>query len=123
MLDRQDTLRENLRFVRGRLGMSQTELAKIAEVGVSTVANFENGHLPRMADKTLSRLAIALGLSIEELNDPALKGRYRPPIKKAPEPPPSRAEFAQMLSIMHDDDVEETVKHMRYLIWKRNHPE
>jgi transcriptional regulator with XRE-family HTH domain len=59
-------LAANLRFVRERRGLTQSQLAKLSGVPRSTVANIETGSSnPTLA--VLARLARALQLSLEEL--------------------------------------------------------
>jgi transcriptional regulator with XRE-family HTH domain len=59
-------LAQNLRHVRGQRGLTQQQIAKLAGIPRSTVAQLETGGgNPTLA--VLSRLALALRLSIEEL--------------------------------------------------------
>lgn len=65
MLERQESGR-NLRDLRERAGLSQEELAAKSEVSRASVQNWEaNRTAPRRAET--SRLAAALGLTVEEL--------------------------------------------------------
>ena len=59
------TVGSNLRALRGRLGLSQRDVARRAGVAITTVWGVENGHKPR-AD-TIYRIATALGVDVNEL--------------------------------------------------------
>lgn len=119
-----ETVRENIRLVRTRLGLTLGQFAQLAGVGLSTVANLESGVSDTLSDRTISRIALGIGLSFDDLVDPALKDRYRPsPTKStAVDDDPLTAEFNKLRKRMRKEDMEETVKHMRYLIWKRDNP-
>lgn len=119
-----ETVRENIRLVRTRLGLTLGQFAQLAGVGLSTVANLESGVSDTLSDRTISRIALGIGLSFEDLVDPSLKERYRPnPAKStAAEDDPLTAEFNKLRRRMSKEDMQETIKHMRYLIWKRDNP-
>lgn len=52
-----------IRYHRGRLGLTQEELARRAEVGTTTVVRLEAGQIERPRTGTLQALAGALGVS------------------------------------------------------------
>lgn len=120
----EEIVRENIKLVRTRLGLTLGQFANLAGVGLSTVANFESGSLESISDRTISRIALGIGLSFEDLVDPSLKERYRPSATKstAVEDDPLTIEFNKLRRRMSKEDMQETIKHMRYLIWKRDNP-
>lgn len=67
----------NLRALRGRLALSQDELAERSQVNVSTIRGIEGGLVTKPHAGTLNRLADALGVSIGELEP-----------NPGPDPPP-----------------------------------
>lgn len=119
----EEIVRENIKLVRTRLGLTLGQFANLAGVGLSTVANFESGSLESISDRTISRIALGIGLSFEDLVDPLLKERYRPSATKstAADDDPLTAEFNKLRKRMSKEDMEDTIDHMRYLIWKRDH--
>lgn len=66
-----DTIGSRIKARREALGWSQRELAKAAGVSTSTIGNLEAGirHQPR----SLLSIAAALGMSVHELADGAVK--------------------------------------------------
>jgi transcriptional regulator with XRE-family HTH domain len=58
-----------LRKLRQERGMSLSELASRAKVGVSTLARLERGTRPKGRNYTVARLAIALGMPFDSLRD------------------------------------------------------
>jgi len=119
-----EIVRLNVKLVRTRLGLTALQFAKMANVGSSTIANFETGGLESISDRTISRIANGVGLSFDDLVDPTLRERYKPPSKKLADEDrlPTRAEFVAMLEKMSEDERDDVIKHMRYLIWKRDNP-
>jgi transcriptional regulator with XRE-family HTH domain len=90
-----------VRYYRARLGLSQSDLAELAEVAPGSVVNLESteGRVPRPA--TLRRVARALGVEVAALYDapPDLEPR---PLDEGPrlfEPGPA-GEFAALLEDM-----------------------
>ena len=59
---------ELIRHIRGRLGMTQEDLAERAGLSPTTVVRLENGEIKRPRTNTLSKLSIALGLGPHELS-------------------------------------------------------
>ena len=57
---------EAIRYHRGRLGLTQEELAERAGVSPTTVVNLENGEIRRPRITTLQNLADALGADVQE---------------------------------------------------------
>lgn len=119
-----EIVRLNVKLVRTRLGLTAFQFAKLVNVGTSTIANFETGGLESISERTISRIANGVGLSFDDLVDPALRERYKPPSKKLADEDrlPTRAEFVAMLEKMSEDERDDVIKHMRYLIWKRDNP-
>lgn len=57
----------NLRAIRGRVGLSQEELSKRADVREATISGIENGQVVRPQAGTIYRLAKALGVTVADL--------------------------------------------------------
>ncbi|MEE8607864.1 MAG: helix-turn-helix transcriptional regulator [Nitrospiraceae bacterium] len=57
----------NLRAIRGRLGLTQEQLADNAEVHVDTVRGIENGQVDKPFAGTIYRLSKALGVTVHDL--------------------------------------------------------
>lgn len=77
MLERHDTLRDNIRYAREQKNLSVKRLAKLAGVGDSTIANFESRITPRMTDRIAHQIARALGVTLEDLQDPGFRLRFQ----------------------------------------------
>lgn len=122
MLDRQDVIRENIRFARSQLGLKISELAAVTGVGVSTITNFENGHLKKISDRIAALIANGLNLSVLDLEDISLKDRYRANAARptATEDDPLTAEFKKMLLKMDDRQRKQTLDYMKFQIWLRD---
>ncbi|GLZ36250.1 hypothetical protein Lesp02_84370 [Lentzea sp. NBRC 105346] len=77
----------NANRIRGRreeLCKTQRQMAIEAGIGVSTWANYENGHQDRASTQTLQKVARALRLDLDDVVDT----RPRPePIPRPPGPP------------------------------------
>ena len=56
-----------IRYHRGRLGLTQEELAEEAEVSPATVVRMETGQIGRPRTGTLQRIAGVLGVEVAEL--------------------------------------------------------
>lgn len=84
MLERHNTLRDNIRYAREQKNLSVKRLAELAGVGDSTIANFESRIAPRMTDRIAHQIARALGVTLEDLNDPGFRLRFSPPAQSAP---------------------------------------
>ena len=71
----------NLREIRGRLGLSQQELADEADVREKTIGDIENGLILKPQAGTIYRLAKALGVTVHELTtaDPEKTASAAPP--------------------------------------------
>ena len=63
------TFAEKLRNARTRLGMSQKELARKANVNIRTITNYESGERVPKKQQTYDDLAFALGVTVESLKD------------------------------------------------------
>ncbi len=57
----------NLRVARARAGMSQRELSKRSGVCEATISFIESGKQGELRASTLSKLAAALGIEVEQL--------------------------------------------------------
>ena len=56
-----------IKEVRNKIGMTQAELAKAADVSRGTIAGLESGALTTTSTKTLVKLAKALNCSVENI--------------------------------------------------------
>ena len=61
------TIGKNIRRYRKKLGLSQDKLSKLAEVAYNTVVKIESGENPNPTIDTLTKIAKALGVSVDEL--------------------------------------------------------
>jgi transcriptional regulator with XRE-family HTH domain len=86
--ERQDTLRDNIRYARMKLGLQVKDLAKIAGVGKTTISNFEaSGN--KLGEMALFKIAGALGVEPEDLEDPGFRLRFQPAGAAEPDPTPA----------------------------------
>lgn len=92
MLERHDTLRDNIRYAREQKNLSVKRLAELAGVGDSTIANFESRIAPRMTDRIAHQIARALGVTLEDLQDPGFRLRFQPTGTVRPEPTPAQSQ-------------------------------
>jgi transcriptional regulator with XRE-family HTH domain len=73
---------QRLQTLRQKAGLSQSQLARAAEVPIGSLRNWERGRRTPLLD-TAARIAVALGVSLDELAGidtaemPAKKGRQR----------------------------------------------
>jgi transcriptional regulator with XRE-family HTH domain len=96
----QDTLGRKLRVLRAERGLTLREAAKLADVRPGTLSELERG-IRRPHDLTLSRIAQAYDVSVEELIDaeePALAGKAEAPqetgqINRKEKPPPTTVQL------------------------------
>lgn len=58
---------ETIRYYRGRLGITQEELARRAEMAPTSIVRLENGEIRRPRMSTLDKLAGALQIPVAEL--------------------------------------------------------
>lgn len=64
--NRESSFASALRAERGRLDLSQSELAKLVGVDIASIQNWENGeYMPTLS--TTVKLADVLGVSIDQL--------------------------------------------------------
>ncbi|MBL7150173.1 MAG: helix-turn-helix transcriptional regulator [Candidatus Pacebacteria bacterium] len=61
------TIGKNIRHYRKKLGLSQDKLSKLAEVAYNTVVKIESGENPNPTIDTLTKIAKALGISVDDL--------------------------------------------------------
>lgn len=69
---------EKLKMIKHEKGLSNVEIATIADVPLATITRVFNGQTPNPTFETISRIAIALGTSLDELA--GLKQPDAPPI-------------------------------------------
>lgn len=61
------TISENIKKLRAKLGLTQDDLAKKADVKYTTLMKVESGVVNKPSVQTMAKLAKALGVSIEDL--------------------------------------------------------
>ena len=61
------TISENIKKLRAKLGLTQDDLAKRADVKYTTLMKVESGTVNKPSVQTLAKIAKALGVSIEDL--------------------------------------------------------
>ena len=60
-------LAQNIRKLRKQRGLSQEKLARLADIATATLVKIESGTAKEPTITTVSKLASALGVSIDEL--------------------------------------------------------
>lgn len=58
---------ENIRKYRLQKDMSQDRLSKLADVAFHTIVKIESGETPNPTIETVRKIAVALGVSIDDL--------------------------------------------------------
>jgi len=58
---------ENIKKLRAKLGLTQDDLAKKADIKYTTLMKVESGTVNKPSVQTMAKIAKALGISIEEL--------------------------------------------------------
>lgn len=58
---------EKLKMIKDEKGLSNAEIAKIADTPLATVTRVFNGQTPNPTFETISRIAISMGTSLDEL--------------------------------------------------------
>ena len=66
-------LAKNIRRIRLEKGLSQEKLARLARIALNTLAKIESGRSKEPTINTVTRIAKALGISLDDL----VKGRTR----------------------------------------------
>jgi len=61
------TISENIKRLRAKLGLTQDDLAKKADVKYTTLMKVESGTVNKPSVQTMAKIAKALSVSIEEL--------------------------------------------------------
>jgi transcriptional regulator with XRE-family HTH domain len=61
------TISENIKKTRAKLGLTQDDLAKKADVKYTTLMKVESGTVNKPSVQTMDKIARALGVSIEDL--------------------------------------------------------
>jgi transcriptional regulator with XRE-family HTH domain len=88
-------LGERLLLTRRRKGLSQGELAQVAQVDLSLISRIERGIKPSLSVEVLGRLATALDTSPNDL----LGWDERQSAKPAPQPPAKRPRARKAASV------------------------
>lgn len=57
----------NIKKIRQEKGISQDRLSKLADLSLNTVVNVESGTNPNPTIETLSKIATALGVGVDDL--------------------------------------------------------
>jgi len=57
----------NVKKIRQEKGISQDRLSKLADLSLNTVVNVESGANPNPTIETLSKIATALGVGVDDL--------------------------------------------------------
>lgn len=61
------TISENIKRLRNKLGLTQDDLAKKADIKYTTLMKVESGTVNRPSVQTMAKIAKALSVSIEDL--------------------------------------------------------
>jgi len=61
------TISENIKKMRAKLGLTQDDLTKKADIKYTTLMKVEGGTVNKPSVQTMDKIAKALGVSIEEL--------------------------------------------------------
>jgi transcriptional regulator with XRE-family HTH domain len=61
------TISENIKRLRAKLGLTQDDLAKKADIKYTTLMKVESGTVNKPSVQTMAKIAKALGVSIEDL--------------------------------------------------------
>jgi len=61
------TISENIKRLRAKLGLTQDDLAKKADIKYTTLMKVESGTVNKPSVQTMKKIAKALGVSIEDL--------------------------------------------------------
>lgn len=69
---------EKLKVIRDEKGLTNLEIAKLADTPLPTITRVFNGSTPNPTFETISRIALAMGVSLDELI--GLKQPDEPPI-------------------------------------------
>lgn len=64
---KKSTIANNIKKYRQKLGISQDRLSKMADVTYNTIIKIESGGSQNPTINTLSKIAKALGVSVDEL--------------------------------------------------------
>ena len=61
------TISKNIKKMRAKLGLTQDDLAKKADIKYTTLMKVESGTVNKPSVQTMDKIAKALGVSIEDL--------------------------------------------------------
>jgi transcriptional regulator with XRE-family HTH domain len=67
MSNEKSTIGENIKNYRNKLGISQDQLSKKANLAFHTIAKIEAGSTPNPTIETVKKIANALGVSLDDL--------------------------------------------------------
>ena len=67
MSKEKQTIGETIRKYRLQKGISQDKLSKFADVAFHTIVKIESGDTPNPTIDTVKKIAVALGVSVDEL--------------------------------------------------------
>ncbi len=62
-----ETISENIKKIRNKLGLTQDDLAKKADIKYTTLTKVESGVVNKPSVQTMAKIAKALGVLIEDL--------------------------------------------------------
>lgn len=103
---------EKLKAIRDEKHITNVDLAKLADTPLATITRVFNGQTPNPTFETVSRIAIALGVSLDELT--GFKSADAPPV-------PSRVEVAlnsYSELLMEKDSRIEDLKKDKRVLWR-----
>jgi transcriptional regulator with XRE-family HTH domain len=61
------TIGENIKKIRAKLGLTQDDLSKKADIKYTTLTKVESGVVNKPSVQTMAKIAKALGVNIEDL--------------------------------------------------------
>lgn len=104
-----------VRSYRARLGLTQSEVAELADVAPETLSRIERNRIAASLDLT-RRLAESLDVSVDELVHPS----PRPP---RAEPRPSEARLLHVVRHLDDAQVDDVIRALKLLMGLSRPPE
>ena len=67
MSNEKTTIAKNIKKLRKQLGLSQDKLSKLADISHNTIIKIESGAIQSPTMNTASKIAKALGISLDDL--------------------------------------------------------